>query len=155
MITFKRSKKTELRLAHQQQLLATNFKTMAKTGLKIARKELFLELRSFKSNSLKNFMYDLNQILQTIQLDADFEVVFELLRQHEYCLSNLCYSLPIFTIIDETTIQINVQTSQQSLAKAIYVSCTVMPNQRSSVYSHQIAIIDDKKKYCIFLTTIL
>ena len=86
---------------------------MAKTELQIARKELFLELRLFKSNSLKNFMYNLNQILQTIWLDADFEVVFELLRQHKYCLSNLCYYLPIFTIIDDETIQINVQTSQQ------------------------------------------
>ena len=61
-------------------------------------------------------------------------------------MSNLCYSLQIFTIIDDETIQINVQTSQQSLTKAIYISCTVLPNQRTSIYSHQIAIIDNKKR---------
>ena len=53
---FQKIQKTELRLAHQQKLLATNLKTMAKGELQIARKELFLELALFKSNSLKNFM---------------------------------------------------------------------------------------------------
>ena len=56
---FLKIQKTELRLAQQQKSLAANFKTMAKAELQLARKELFLELRSFKANSLTNVMYDL------------------------------------------------------------------------------------------------
>ena len=69
---------TELKLAHQQKQLAKKFCSMAIKEKKIARKELYLELRSFKANSLKNFMYNLNVILTTIQLDANFEIVFQL-----------------------------------------------------------------------------
>ena len=75
---FQKIQKNELRLAHQQQLLATNFCSMAAKEKKIARKELYLELRSFKANSLQNFMYDLNQILTTIQLDENFEIVSQI-----------------------------------------------------------------------------
>ena len=117
---------TELKLAHQQKQLAKNFRSMEIKERKIARKELYLELRSFKANSLENFMYNLNMILKSIQLDPNFEIVFKLLRKHQYCLSNLCYSLPIFTVIGLGVIQIQVQTSHQTLAKALYISCTVL-----------------------------
>ena len=83
-------------------------------------------------------------ILKSIQLDPNFEIVFQLLRKHQYCLSNLCYSLPIFTVLGVGVIQIQVQTSHQTLAKALYISCTVLQNQRTSIYSHKIGLIDRK-----------
>ena len=49
---------------------------MEKKERQIARKELYLELRSFKANSLQNFMYNLEMILKSIQLDHNFEIVF-------------------------------------------------------------------------------
>ena len=55
---------TELKLAHQQRILANNYKSMQVTELAMARKEIFLELRSFKTQSLTNFLFDLHQILQ-------------------------------------------------------------------------------------------
>ena len=33
----------------------------------------------------------------------------------------------------------------QTLSKAEYVSCTILPNQRTSIYSHQLAILRDGK----------
>ena len=116
---------SELRLAHQQSQLAQNFHLMQTHEKQLARKELYIELRTFKSNALQNFLYNLEEILKTIRLDPHFEIVFQLLRKYEYCLNNLCYSLPIFTVLGDDQIQIKIQTSHQTLAKAHYVSCTI------------------------------
>ena len=35
-----------------------------------------------------------------------------------------------------------MQKALQSLAKAVFISCTVLPNDRTFVYSHQIALVD-------------
>ena len=37
----------------------------------------------------------------------------------------------------------NVQSTQQSLAKGYYISCTILPNHRTSIYSHKLAIFED------------
>jgi hypothetical protein len=58
---------TEQKLAHQQKILSTDFHSMNLNQKKVARKELFLELRSFKTQSLNNFMFELNQIWKTNQ----------------------------------------------------------------------------------------
>ena len=39
-----------------------------------------------------------------------------------FCLSNTCYSLPIFNVLEDDKIQITVQTSTQSLVSAVYIS---------------------------------
>ena len=75
-----------MKLAHHQKILANFFREMNKKELTIARKELFLELRSFKTQYLTNFMFDLDQILKTNQLDSNYNIVFELLRNHQFCL---------------------------------------------------------------------
>ena len=97
---------SELRLEHQQTQLAQNFHSMQTHEKHLARKELYIELRTFKSNALQNFLYNLDEILKTIRLDPHFEIVFQLLRKHEYCLNNLCYSLPILTVLGDNQIQI-------------------------------------------------
>ena len=112
---------------------------MTTSQKQVARKELFLELRSFKTQSLYNFQFDLDQILKTNQLDSTYNIVFELLRSHQFCHSNTCYTLPIFNVLNEITIQITVQKAVQSLAKAMFISCTILNNMRTSVYSHQIS----------------
>ena len=89
---------SELRLAHQQSQLAQNFHLMQTHEKQLARKELYIELHMFKSNALQNFLYNLDEILKTIQLDPHFEIVFQLLLKHEYCLNNLYYFLPIFIL---------------------------------------------------------
>ena len=88
-------------------------------------------------------MFDLDRILKTNQLDANYNIVFELLRNHQFCLSNTCYTLPIFNVMDHNTIQITVQKSVQSLARAMYISCTILNNRRTSILSHQVALIKD------------
>ena len=77
-------------------------------------------------------------------MDPHFNIVFKLLRDHQFCLNNICYSLPIFTVLDAHQIQIQVQLSHQTLTNAYYVSCTVLPNGRTSIFSHQVGIIDKK-----------
>ena len=132
---------TEMKLAHQQKLLSQKFNEMTTAEKQVSRKELFLELRSFKTQSLQNFQFNLDQILKNNKLDSTYNIVFELLRSHQFCRSNTCYTLPIFNILNEKTIQITVQKAVQSLAKAIFISCTILNNRRTSVYSHQIALI--------------
>ena len=117
-------------------------RTMNTNQKKVARKELFLKLRSFKTQSLNNFMFELNQILKTNQLSPTYNIVFELLRDHQFCFSSTCYTLPIFNVIDDLTIQITVQKAVQSLAKVMYVSCTILNNQRTSIFSHQVALVN-------------
>ena len=143
---FKEVQSNELRLTHQQQQLAKNFNAMQNSEKSLARKELYIELRTFKENALQNFLFDLNEILKTIKLDPHFDIVFQLLREHEFCLNNVCYSLPIFTVLDAHQIQIQVQLSHQTLAKAHYVSCTIPQNEWTSIFSHQISIIDKNEE---------
>ena len=59
-------------------------------------------------------MFDLDQILKTNKLDANYQIVFELLRNHQFCQSNTCYTLPIFNAINDFTIQITVQKSRKA-----------------------------------------
>ena len=79
---FKEVQSNELRLIHQQQQLAKNFHAMQNTEKSLPRKELYIELRTFKENALQNFLFDLNEILKTIKLDPHFDIVFQLLRKH-------------------------------------------------------------------------
>ena len=72
-----------------------------------------------------------------------YDILFSLLRQHKFCHSSTCYTLPIFSILNSTSLQVSVQTAQQSLAPAVYISCTIQTNLRTSVFSHQIALVDN------------
>ena len=47
-------------------------------------------------------------------------------------------------VLDAHQIQIQVQLSHQTLTKAYYVSCTILQNGRTSIFSHQVGIIDKK-----------
>ena len=69
--------------------------------------------------------------------------MFELLRVSEFCFQSTCYSLPIFTIESSNSIKVTVQTSGLTLTKAHYISCTILANDRTSQYSHQLAILRD------------
>ena len=72
---------------------------------------MFLEIKLFQEHTFTNFLFQLQQLITTNTLDANFEVVFHLLNANEFCLKNKCYSLPIFSADDEGNIQIMVQKS--------------------------------------------
>ena len=80
------------------------------------RKELYLELRTLKSTVYSDFIFDLQEILKTNALDQSYVIVFELLRNIEYCFESKCYSLPIFSILENNVIQITVQAMSQTLS---------------------------------------
>ena len=61
--------------------------------------------------------------------------VFSLLRDTEFCFQSLCYSLPIFNSLDGNIVTVNVQTTKQSVEKGYYISCTILPNHRTSIYA--------------------
>ena len=135
----------EQKLSHQQRTLAAHFVSLTTAEKNTQRKELYLELRAFRTSYFHNFMFDLAEILKHNSLDPVYDILFSLIRQHEFCHSVTCYTLPIFSILNATSIQVSVQTAQQSLAPAVYISCTLQPNLRTSVFSHQIALIDGDK----------
>ena len=141
---FHRIGATERRLSHEQKVLADKFDDIDSDERKMMRKSLFIELRTFVSDYFQNFMFQLGQVLRHNRLDPVYEVLFGLLRDHEYCYSSTCYSLPIFNSINHTSIQISVTTAKQSLARAAYISCTILPGDRTSIFSHQIALLNSK-----------
>ena len=134
---------SESKLAHAQSTLSDNFFKLQEHEVDLLRKEIFLELRTLKESALSSFLFDLQQILATNHLDKSYEIVFSLLRTSEFCQNNLCYSLPIFNSIDQTLVVVNVQITQQSLARGYYISCSILPNHRTSIYSHRMAIFKD------------
>jgi len=116
---------------------------LQKHEVELLKKEIYLELRTLTDSSLNNFIFDLKQILRTNHLDKTYDIVFALLRDAEFCFQSLCYSLPIFSSIDGDLVAVNVQSTKQSLAKGFYISCTVLPNSRTSIYSHKMAIMSN------------
>jgi hypothetical protein len=136
---------TEKKLTHAQKQLHENFASLDTKEKALFRKELYLELRSLRSTYYSDFLFDLKEILKTNQLDKSYAIIFELLRNEEFCFESRCYSLPIFSVLNDNIIQITVEMSSQRLSKAEYISCTILPNERTSIYSHQLAILRDGK----------
>ena len=123
--------------------MADNIDNLQTHEIELLKKEIYLELRTLTDSSLNDFIFDLKQILSTNHLDKSYDIVFSLLRDAEFCFQSLCYSLPIFSSINGNIVAVNVQSTKQSLAKGYYISCTILPNQRTSIYSHQMAILDN------------
>jgi hypothetical protein len=142
---FKEIHITEEKLSHAQSALHAQYDSLNRQEMTLFRKELYLELRTLKATFYADFIFDLQEILKTNSLDQNYVIVFELLRSIEYCFQIKCYSLPIFSIQKDNSIQITVQSMTQTLSKAEYVSCTVLANQRTSIYSHQLAIFREGK----------
>ena len=83
---------TEQKLVHQQKILSTNFRRLTTEQKEVSRKELYLELRAFRTQYFSNFMFELGQILKHNQLDPTYDIVFNLLREHQFCYSiSLCH----------------------------------------------------------------
>jgi hypothetical protein len=40
---------------------------------------------------------------------------------------------------------VSVQSTQQNLARGYFISCTILPNQRTSIYSHTMSIFENNK----------
>ena len=116
------------------------FNDLQSHEIDLLKKEIYLELRTLKETALNSFIFDLQQILSTNHLDKSHDIIFSLLRNSEFCYQSLCYSLPIFSSMDKSLVADNVQSTQQSLARGYFISCTILPNQRTSVYSHTMAI---------------
>ena len=76
-------------------------------------------------------------------MDKSYDIVFALLRDAEFCYQSLCYSLPIFSSINGNIVSVNVQSTKQQLARGYYISCTILPNERTSIYSHKMAILEN------------
>ena len=89
-------------------MLAQQFSNLNTTEKAIKRKELYLELRAFRTSYYQNFQFDLQEILKHNKLDPVYVILFALLREHEFCYSATCYTLPIFTILNTTTFQVSV-----------------------------------------------
>ena len=134
---------TETKLAHAQTTLSKSFNDLQTHEVELLKKEIYLELRTLKETALNSFIFDLKQILSTNHLDKSYDIIFSLLRNSEFCFQSLCYSLPIFSSMDKSLVAVSVQSTQQSLARGYFVSCTILPNHRTSIYSHTMAIYEN------------
>jgi hypothetical protein len=84
----------------------------------------------------------LEKIFTQIKLDGRFQLAFHLLHKTTHCEHRLCYSLPAFSHKNEK-IQLSVLQSNLVLSPALYISCTLLANKRTSIFSHQIAVNRD------------
>ena len=132
----------ERRLSHDQNILAMKFSEITAVEKTLLRKSLFIEFRSFTQSHYQDFMFKLSQIFQHTKLHESYHILFSLLRDTQFCKLSICYSNPIFSVISAGTISASFTTSKQSLAKAVYVSCTILSTHRTSIYSHNVAILN-------------
>ena len=132
----------ERRLSHDQNILAMKFSEITTVEKSLLRKSLFIEFRAFTQSHYQDFMFKLAQIFQHTQLHENYHILFSLLRDTQFCKLSICYSNPIFSVISSGIISASFTTSKQSLAKALYVSCTILSTHRTSIYSHNVAILD-------------
>ena len=137
---------TERRLSHDQNVLAQKFSEITTVEKTLLRKSLFIEFRSFTQSHFSDYMFKLTQIYQHAKLHETYDILFALLRDTQFCQFSQCFSNPIFTIVKQGTITASVTTLKQSLAKAVYISCTILPNYRTSIYSHTIAILNPQNE---------
>ena len=137
---------TERRLSHDQNVLAQKFSEITVVEKTLLRKSLFIEFRSFTQSHFNDYMFKLTQIYQHAKLHKTYDILFALLRDTQFCQFSECFSNPIFTIIKPSTITASVTTLKQSLAKAVYISCTILPNYRTSIYSHTIALLNPQNE---------
>ena len=137
---------TERRLAHDQNILTQKFNAISVSEKTLLRKSLFIELRSFTQSHFNDYMFKLTQIYQHAKLHKTYDILFNLLRETQFCEFSECFSNPIFSILKPSTIRASVTTLKQSLAKAVYISCTILPNYRTSIYSHTIALLNPKNE---------
>ena len=79
---------------------------------------MFLEIKLFQEHIFTNFIFQLEQLKKENKLDANFDIIFNLLNDNEFCLKNKCYSHPVFSSDTEGNIQILIQISSQYLAAA-------------------------------------
>ena len=133
---------TERRLAHDQNVLAQKFQEITAIEKTLLRKSLFIEFRSFTQSHFQDYMFKLTQIFQHAKLHESYHILFSLLRDTQFCEFSICFSNPIFSVVTEGTISASVTTLKQSLAKAVYISCTILKTHRTSIYSHTIAILN-------------
>ena len=136
---------TEKKLTHAQNQLHVNFVALDAKEKALLQKELFLELRSLRSTHYSDFLFDLKEILKSNHLDKSYSIIFELLRNEDFCFESRCYTLPIFSVLPDNVIQISVEMSTQKLSRAEFITCTILPNSRTSIYSNQLAILKDNK----------
>ena len=73
---------------HQQMLISKNLNIMTQKELQIQRKEMFLEIKLFQEHIFTNFIFQLDQLKKENKLDANFDIVFNLLNDNEFCLKN-------------------------------------------------------------------
>ena len=55
---------TELKLQHQQMIIANNIGQMNKNELNLVQKEMFLEIKLFQEHMLTNFIFQLQKLIK-------------------------------------------------------------------------------------------
>jgi hypothetical protein len=136
---FKQAHSAEKKLSHRQFVLAQQFNQYSSAQKITQQKELYLEMHQFKSDILFSFTSQLEKIITQIKIDSRFQLAFHLLHKTTHCENRICYSLPAFSHHNDK-IQLSVQQSKLVLSPALYISCTLLANRRTSIFSHQIAV---------------
>ena len=101
--------------------------------------ELYQEFHLFILEHSLAFLNKLQHLKGEIQIIK----AFKLLNSPTFCHSLTCYSHPIFSVQPNNNIHLTVQQSVLSLAPSIYVRCTLLPNSRTSIYSHELSLLQN------------
>ena len=107
----------------------------------IYRKALFLEFSSLTNNIFNNYIFQLQTILEGIKLSPPLDISFHLLASRQKCSGIYCYENPYFKIINETSLSVTFQHSQQTLSKSAFITCTITSQGFTSIYSNTFALL--------------
>ena len=147
---FKKVTTTEKRLSHDTKVIASQLSSLSNKEKDLELSNLFLTFHGFVTENFQTYVNTLELVIRNIEPSFHLTLLFELLNNDNYCNGNTCFNLPIFSKLKNNQIQISTHTSKQSLIHGIYISCNLDEKLETSIFSHQVAILDKDKNILNF-----
>ena len=129
-------------MKNNQKIAISQMNNISKQEKQVYRKSLFLEFNSLTQNVFDNYIISLQTILENIKLSPVFDIAFHLLTFSQKCSGIFCFTNPYFRKLNETSLSVTFERSHQSLAKSVFITCTINAQKTTSVYSNKFALLD-------------
>ena len=102
--------------------------------------------RSFVANMLENqhfFVAKVHLILSHLKTPKNLRLTFDLLANNRFCQGSSCYQHHRFTLDSNDVLTIDTEKVNLGLQKIVNVSCTLLPNLKTSIVHDEKFIIKD------------
>ena len=128
-------------MQNNQKIAISQMNDISLQEKQIYRKSLFLEFNSLTKSIFDNYIINLQTILENIKLSPVFDISFHLLTFKQKCSGIFCFQNPYFRKINETSLSVTFERSHQTLAKSVFITCTISAQKTTSIYSNTFALL--------------